>query len=115
MNHLKCHSFDGFIGVILRFLIIISIIFILGGFLIFIFKGGASVTGLTPVFTLFSEMFRLNAAAFITLGIYTILLMPIAIVIISFTHFIAASERKPILACLILLAMLAASIFFTLK
>ncbi len=55
-------------------------------------------------------MINLNASAFVTLGLISILLMPISILLASFAHFIATREKKPIITCSVLLILFIASV-----
>ena len=113
--HHELLKLDRQIGSTLRICIVFSIALILTGMVIFILKGGSILAGLVPLSSLYMELLKLNPGAFVTTAIIIILLMPVFIILTSFTHFIIMHERKPFLICIILLGMLAASFIFIWK
>ena len=113
--HRELQALNRRVSILLRICVVISIVTILAGLIMFNIKGGSPMAGLTPISTLPSEIAQLNPAAFITAGLILILLMPVAIIIASFAHFVATKERNPIIVCSILLIMLAASYIFIVK
>ena len=110
--HYELLKLDRQVGIMLRICIVISIVLILIGLVMFILQGGSISTGLMPISSLHTELVKLNPVAFVTAGIIIILLMPVFIILTSFVHFIVMRERKPILVCIVLLVMLAASFIF---
>lgn len=114
-SHETSYALDRNTGLILRISIIISLALIIAGLLIFFFTDTIHLTGLTPASSLIADIIKLNPAALITSGFIIILFMPAAILIISFTHFIVAHELKPLIICIVLVVMLAASYILILK
>ena len=113
--HYELLKLDRQVGIMLRICIVISIVLILIGMVMFILQGGSISAGFVPVSLLYAELLKLNPVAFVTTAIIIILLMPVFIILTSFTHFIIMRERKPILICIMLLVMLAASFIFIWK
>jgi uncharacterized membrane protein len=114
-RHDKLHRLNRRISVTLRAGTAVSLLFIAGGLILFFISGTLHTTALTPVTTLVSGLIALNPAAFITAGLTVILLMPIAVLIMSFAHFLVTREKQPVIVCMVLLVMLAASLILILK
>ncbi|MEI6185907.1 MAG: DUF1634 domain-containing protein [Dehalococcoidia bacterium] len=114
-RHEKLHRLNRRIGLVLRAGIVASLLLIAGGLILFYFSGAPHTAALTPLTTLVPGLMALNPAAFITAGLIVILLMPVAVLIMSLTHFIVARERQPVIVCIVLLVMLAASLILILK
>jgi uncharacterized membrane protein len=117
VNELK-DRFEGLnrrVSLLLQVTISISLILIAGGLVIHLFTGEPLITGLTPVTLLITGFLELDAAAYITAGFIIMLLMPLMILITAFIHFISTRETKPLVVCIVLLLMLAASYVLILK
>ena len=114
-RHEKLHSLNRRISLALRAGIAASLLLIASGLILFFFSGAPHTVTLTPVTSLVPGLAALNPAAFITTGLIIILLMPIAVLIMSLTHFLATRERRPVIVCIVLLVMLAASLILILK
>lgn len=113
--HKQLHRLDRQVGNILRICIFISIALILSGLVVFALQGSPILADLVSISALYTEMLKLNPAAFITTGIIIILLMPMLIILTSLTHFAVTKERTPIIVCIILLVMLGASSIYIWK
>ena len=113
--HIALRALNHRVGILLRAGIIVSLALTAAGIVMYALKGGASSTALTSLSLIPSGLVQLDAAAFITAGLFIILLLPIAIIVFSLVHFIQMRERNPIIVCAILLAMLAASFIFIVK
>jgi uncharacterized membrane protein len=103
------------VGRFLQIMILFSLLFVAAGLLIFALKAGTHAAVLTPAAALPAGIAAFDGAAFVTAGLYIILLMPLVILITSFTHFISASDKKPVIVCAVLLAMLVTSYVLILK
>jgi uncharacterized membrane protein len=114
-RHEKLHRLNRRLSQALRAGIATSLLLIAGGLILFFFSGAPHTVALTPVKSLAPGLAALNPAAFITSGLIVILLMPVAVLIMSLAHFIAARERRPVIVCIVLLVMLAASLILILK
>jgi uncharacterized membrane protein len=114
-GHEKLHGHNRRISLALRIGIVISLLLIAGGLILFFFSSAPHTSPLTPVSSLASGLAALSPAAFITAGLIVILLLPTVILIMSLAHFIAERERQPVVACIVLLAMLASSLILILK
>jgi len=114
-HHEKLHRLNRRIGLALRAGIVASLILIVCGLILYFIGGAPHTAPLTPVTSLAYSLAALNPAAFITAGLIIILLLPIAILILSLTHFVAEQERQPAIVCIVLLVMLASSLILILK
>jgi uncharacterized membrane protein len=113
--HIALQALDRRVGIMLRVGIIVSLALITIGIVHYAVKGGSPETALTTLSLIPAGLAQLDAAAFITAGLFIILLLPIVIIITSLAHFITMRERNPIIVCVILLAMLAVSFIFIVK
>ena len=114
-HHEKLHGLNRRISLALRAGIVVSLLLVTAGLILFFISGVPHTSELTPVTSLAPGLAGLNPAAFITAGLIVILLLPAAILVLSFAHFIAERERRPVIVCIVLLVMLAASLILILK
>lgn len=114
-QHEKLHGLNRRIGLILRIGIVLSLVLISAGLVMFAVAGASHLAPLTPLSSLLTEIATLNPAALVTAGLDIILLMPVAILLLSLAHFIAIRERQPVITCIALLILLAASFILILK
>jgi len=111
----KLHGLNRRTGLILRIGIVLSIALISAGLIMFAVAGATNLTPLTPLASLPTEVARLNPAALVTAGLGIILLMPVAILLLSLAHFLTIREKLPVITCIVLLILLAASFILILK
>jgi uncharacterized membrane protein len=114
-QHRKRHELNRRVGTFLRVGIIISLLLLVSGLIMFLVKGGPHMVNLTPAPALITDLLTLSPSAFVTAGLFVILLMPPGILLISFAHFIATRNTRPIIVCIVLLAMLVLSYISVLK
>jgi len=114
-RHEKLHSLNRRIGLTLRAGIVVSLLLVAAGLVLFFLSGAPHTAPLTPVTSLVPGLAALNPSAFITAGLIVILLLPTAILILSLAHFAVERERQPVIVCIVLLMMLAASLILVLK
>jgi len=111
----KLQSLNKRVSLALRIGIGIGLVLVLAGIIISITINTPHMSGLTPISMLIPELLKLTPAAFVTAGLIIILLLPAVILITSFAHFIATREKQPLIVCVILFLMLAASYVLLLK
>jgi uncharacterized membrane protein len=114
-HHEKLHRLNRRLSLALRAGIAVSLLLTAGGLILFFLSGAPHTAALTPLITLAPGLMALNPAALITAGLIVILLMPVAVLIMSLAHFLAARERQPVIVCIVLLVMLASSLILILK
>ena len=114
-KHEKLHTLNRRVGLFLRAGTILSLVLFLAGLIIFIVSGAPHMVALTPASSIIHDLLLLNPAALVTSGLITILLMPPVILITSLAHFITTREIRPVIVCIVLLVMLAASYVSILK
>ncbi len=114
-RHEKLHRLNRRISQVLRWGIAVSLVLIVCGLIIFPVSGAPHTSPLLPLPSLINGFASLNPAAFITAGVVLILLLPVAMLILSLTYFAAVRERQPVIVCIVLLIMLAASLILVLK
>ena len=93
-KHEKLHTLNRRVGLFLRAGTIVSLLLFLAGLIIFIVSGTPHMVALTPSSSI---------------------IMPLVILITSLAHFIVTRETKPVVVCIVLLVMLAASYVLVLK
>jgi uncharacterized membrane protein len=101
--HLKLHAFNRVLSMVIRIGIFISLALMVAGLLVYTIRGDTAAGRLTPLLSLPEELVKLDPAAFITLGLYVLLLMPPVIMLASFAHFISARQKKPLIVCAVLI------------
>lgn len=114
-RHEKLHRLNRRISLVLRAGIAVSLILIACGLIIFLVSGAPHTSPMLPLPSLVDGFAALNPAAFITAGVVLILLLPVAMLILSLAYFAAVKERQPVIVCIVLLIMLAASLILVLK
>jgi len=114
-RHEKLHGLNRRISLTLRAGIVVSLLLVTTGLILFFINGAPHTVELTPVISLAPGLAGLNPAAYITAGLIVILLLPAAMLVLSFAHFIAERERQPVIVCIVLLVMLASSLVLILK
>ena len=114
-HHEKLHGLNRRISLTLRAGIVVSLLLITAGLTLFFISGAPHAAELTPVTSLAPGLAGLDPASFITAGLIIILLLPAAILVLSFAHFIAERERQPMIVCIVLLVMLSSSLILILK
>jgi uncharacterized membrane protein len=114
-HHEKLHRANRRISLALRTGTGVSLLLIVSGLILFFLSGAPRTAALTPLTSLAPGLAALNPAAFITAGLIVILLMPAVILVLSLAHFLAERERQPVIVCIVLLVMLAASLILILK
>ncbi len=113
--HAKLQSLNRRVSLVLRIGIGIGLALVLAGIFISVATNTPHMSGLTPLLSLIPELLKLSPAAFVTAGLLIILLLPAVILVTSFAHFIATREKQPLIVCVILVLMLAASYVLLLK
>jgi uncharacterized membrane protein len=114
-KHEKLHTLNRRVGLFLRAGTILSLVLFLAGLIIFIVSGTPHMVALTPASSIIHDLMLLNPAALVTAGLIVILVMPLVILITSLAHFIMTRETRPVIVCVVLLVMLAASYVLILK
>ena len=113
--HAKLQSLNKRVSLALRIGIGIGLALVVAGIVISIIVNTPHMSGLTPLLSLIPDLLKLSPAAFVTAGLYIILLLPAVILITSFAHFITTREKQPLIVCVVLVLMLAASYVLLLK
>ena len=80
------------------------------GLILFAVQKHAFDDKLVAIYSLPGELANFDPSAIVTVGLISILLMPIGILIASFTHFIATREKKPLIICSVLLILFIAGL-----
>ena len=114
-SHEKLHGLNSRVSLVLRLGIGLSLAMITAGLILFFRTGAPQMAGLTSLYSLPAGVSALSPAAFVTAGLVVILLMPPAILILSLAHFISMHEKQPVVTCIVLLILLAASFILILK
>jgi uncharacterized membrane protein len=105
--HQKLHAFNRILSAVIRTGIFISLVLMVAGLVIYMVRGDNEAGQLTPVLSIALQLVKLDPASFITLGLYVLLLMPPAILLASFVHFIATRNVKAIIVCAVLILFIA--------
>ena len=108
-KHRKLHSLNRLISTILRVMTAVCLLLILTGMVMYIATGAAHAIEITPLSQLLGSVAAFGPAGFITLGLIVMLLMPPAILLASLAYFAAVRDSKPLIVCIILVILLAAS------
>ncbi|MGA9048585.1 MAG: DUF1634 domain-containing protein [Dehalococcoidia bacterium] len=111
----KLQSLNKRVGLALRIGIGVALVLVLTGIVISVIINTPHMSGLTPLLSLIPDLLKLSPAAFVTTGLIIILLLPAVILITSFAHFIETREKQPLIVCVILVLMMAASYVLLLK
>lgn len=114
-RHEKLHLLNRRISRVLRWGIAASLVLIIGGLLLFLVSGAPHTSPMLPLPSLINGFIALDPAAFITLGVIFILLLPAIMLILSLAYFAAVRERQPAIVCVVLLIMLICSLILVLK
>jgi uncharacterized membrane protein len=109
LAHQKLHAFNRVLSTVIRTGIFISLALMIAGLLIYMVRGDTAAGKLTPLLSLPGQLVNLDPAAFITLGLYALLLMPPVIILASFAHFISDRQKKPVIVCAALIILIAVS------
>ena len=108
-KHRKLHSLNRAISIILRMMTAVCLLLILTGLVMYIVTGAAHAVEITPLSQLLGGLFSFGPASFITLGLIVMLLMPPAILLASLAYFAAVKDSRPLIVCIVLVILLAAS------
>ena len=114
-SHEKLHGLNRRVSLVLRVGIGLSLALITAGLALFFATGAPHMAELTPFSALLAGIAALSPASFVTAGLAVILLMPPTILIFSLVHFISMREKQPMITCVVLLILLAASFILILK
>ncbi len=114
-RHEKLHRLNRRISLVLRWGIAASLVLIVSGLILFFVSRAPHTSPMLPLHLLINGFIALDPAAFITLGVIFILLLPAITLILSLTYFSAVRERQPAIVCIVLLIMLAFSLILVLK
>jgi uncharacterized membrane protein len=114
-RHKKLHALNRRVALFLRIGTVLSLVLFLAGLVLFLVGGTPHMVGLTPAASLIHDLLMLSPAALITAGLIVIMVMPLVILVTSFVHFIMTRETRPMIVCIVLLVMLAASYALVLK
>jgi uncharacterized membrane protein len=114
-QHAELQKLNSRVSILLRISTFTGLLLVLTGLILSAVTGTPLDKSLTPLFNLPGRIIAVDPAAFVTAGIVLILLLPAAMVVMALAHFITMRERNPIIACAILLAMLAVSFIFIVK
>jgi uncharacterized membrane protein len=109
LAHQKLHAFNRALSTVIRTGIFFSLALMVAGLLIYTVRGDTAEGKLTPLFSLPGQLVKLDPTSFITLGLYILLLMPPVILLTSFAHFISARQKKPVIVCAVLIALIVVS------
>jgi uncharacterized membrane protein len=103
------------ISVVLRAGVIAAFVIILAGLILIPVLHSQSPMAALPLATLPAELVRLSPLALITAGILVVLVLPVIVIIMAFIYYINIRDRRMIIVCSILLAMLIFSFIYALK
>jgi len=115
IRHEKLKRLHRRISLLLRWGIAASLVLIVGGLVLFMVSGAPRTSPMLPLPSLINGFVALDPAAFITLGVIFILLLPAIMLILSLAYFAAVRERQPAIVCIVLLIMLICSLILVLK
>lgn len=107
--HQKLHAFNRALSMVIRIGILISLVLMIAGLVIYMAGGDNAAGKLTALISIPVQLVKLDPAAFITLGLYALLMMPPVILLASSAHFIAERQRKPIIVCAALIILIVVS------
>jgi uncharacterized membrane protein len=111
----RVHVLNRRVGLILRVMTAVSLLLIVAGMLMYLITGTPRTVDLMPFATLINGMLTFSPTTLVTAGLIVTLITPLTVLLVSFAHYIATRDRKPIIVCLVLLAMMAASYILVLK
>jgi uncharacterized membrane protein len=111
----RVHVLNRRVGLILRVMTAVSLLLIVAGMLMYLTTGTPRTVDLMPFATLINGMLTFSPTTLVTAGLIVTLITPLTVLLVSFAHYIATRDRKPIIVCLVLLAMMAASYILVLK
>jgi len=114
-RHEKLHRLNRRISLVLRWGIATSLVLIICGLILFQISGAPHTSPLLPLSSLINGLIALNPAAFVTAGIIIILLLPATMLTLSLAYFAAVKEKQSVIACIVLLIMLAFSLILVAK
>jgi uncharacterized membrane protein len=106
LAHQKLHAFNQVLSIVIRVGIFISLALMVAGLVIYMVSGDTAAGRLTPLLSIPLQLFKLDPASYITLGLYALLAMPPVILMASFAHFIAARQKKPVIVCIVLIVFI---------
>lgn len=113
--HAKLHGLNRRVGLALRMGIALSLAMMAAGLVLFLAGFTPRLDSLTDASAIIPGLLSFNAAAYVTAGLYVMLLMPPSILLLSLAHFISTREKQPVITCAALLLLLAASFVSILK
>ena len=103
------------ISAVLRTGVVAGFVIILAGLILIPLLHSQPPTAVMPLSTLPTELSRLNPPALITAGILVVLVLPVVVIIMAFIYYINIRDRRMIIVCSILLAMLIFSFIYALR
>ena len=113
-EHDRLHRLNRRISLVLQIMTAASLLLIIAGTLVYVLTGTPQSIEPMPLGTLISGMLTFSPAMLVTAGLIVALIMPLTVLAASLTHFIASRDRKPLIVCLMLLVIMAASFVFVL-
>lgn len=114
-NHEKQRRLNRQISMLLRIGIIAAFVVILAGLIMIPLLHIQAPLASMPLSTLPTQLARLNPLALITAGILLVLVLPVIVIIMAFIYYINIRDRRMIIVCSILLAMLIFSFIYALR
>jgi uncharacterized membrane protein len=103
------------LGRYLQIMIVFALLFTVAGLLTAAVRASPQTAALTPAIDIVPRILALDGAGFITAGLYIIVFMPLMILGVSLAHFLAWGEKRSIIVCAVLIAMLLASYVLIVK
>jgi uncharacterized membrane protein len=114
-NHEVQRRLNRRISLVLRAGVAAAFVIVLAGLVLIPLTQSMSPMTVMTLAKLPAELARLNPLAVITAGILVVLCLPIVIIIISFIYYTSIRDRRMIIVCGALLAMLIFSFIYTLR
>ena len=115
LNREKQRRLNHQISIVLRAGVITAFVIILAGLILIPLLHSQSPMAVMPLSTLPAELGRLNPLALIMAGILVVLALPVAVIIMAFIYYINIHDRRMIILCSVLLAMLIFSFIYALR
>jgi len=103
------------ISMVLRAGVVAAFVIILAGLILIPLLHSQSPMAVMSLSTLPAELAKLNPLALITAGILVVLVLPVAVIIMAFVYYINIRDRRMIIVCSILLAMVIFSFIYALR
>lgn len=103
------------ISLVLRIGVIAAFVIVLAGLAMVLLFHSQAPMSVMPLSALPAGLASLNPLALITAGILVVLALPVIVIIMAFTYYIKIRDRRMIIVCSILLAMLIVSFICALR